>query len=741
MKTLAERMMTLGFAASVLALAGMGWLSYRTTTNLIATGHLVSHTHEVIATLEAGRALLTDAETKQRGFLLTGNEQFLKDCQAAQAQVNGWLETLRQLTAENPEQQQRLDQLRLLIAQRLSSLNERIKLRQEQGLPAVVGTVVTQEGGRLMRRVWEVLAEMRATEDRLLVQRESAVQARARNGIIIIIAGSALACAVGLVAVLVILRDFQKRQRAENELVESRALLQSILDNTPAVIYVKDVAGRYLFVNHRFEELAGRSRDEIRGKTVFDFSPKELAEIASGHHQKILATERPLELEETVLYADGPHPHLAIKFPLRDAKGKIYATAGVSTDITERKKVERLHLQFRALFESLPGLYLVLRPDLSIVAVSDAYLGATMTKREEILGRGLFEVFPDNPGDPAATGVANLRASLGRVLKNGVPDTMAIQKYDVRRPDGIFEERYWSPVNSPVFNAERQIEYIIHRVEDVTDFVRKKQQPVGDEAALQKRMGQMEAEIYRSSQAVAAANQQLHAANQELESFSYSVSHDLRAPLRHIDGFVKLLDKQVGEKLDERGRRYLNVIADSARQMGILIDDLLVFSRMSRTELRHSRVALESLVHEAVDGVRMDTNGRHINWKIGPLPEVEADAAMLRQVWVNLIANAVKYSRPRDPAEIEIGCHADNGEFVLFVRDNGVGFDMEYVNKLFGVFQRLHHTSEFEGTGIGLANVRRIVSRHGGRTWAEGKVDGGATFFFSLPKTSAKTKG
>jgi light-regulated signal transduction histidine kinase (bacteriophytochrome) len=234
---------------------------------------------------------------------------------------------------------------------------------------------------------------------------------------------------------------------------------------------------------------------------------------------------------------------------------------------------------------------------------------------------------------------------------------------------------------------------------------------------------------------------QLEAANKELEAFSYSVSHDLRAPLRHIDGFVKLLNKQAGEKLDERGRRYLDIIADSARQMGTLIDDLLIFSRMSRTELRHAPVSLDALVHEAIHGLQGETNDRPIHWKIATLPEVEADPAMLRQVWVNLIANAIKYSRPRNPAEIEIGCNVANGEFVFFVRDNGVGFDMQYAHKLFGVFQRLHRAEEFEGTGIGLANVRRIVHRHGGRTWAEGKIDAGATFFFSLPKTPTETKG
>jgi signal transduction histidine kinase len=421
----------------------------------------------------------------------------------------------------------------------------------------------------------------------------------------------------------------------------------------------------------------------------------------------------------------------------------MYATA---RDITEQKAAEtelrRSRAVFENLFVSLPGLYLVLTPDLKIVAVSDAYLKATMTQREKIIGRGLFEVFPDNPDDPKATGTSNLRASLNRVLQNAEPDTMAIQKYDLRRPDGIFEERFWSPVNSPVFGDGRRIEYIIHRVEDVTDFVRQQQQKSGgDENGLRVQMERMEAEIFRSSQEVQAANEKLHTANKELEAFSYSVSHDLRAPLRHVDGFVDLLRKQSAEKLDDRSRRYLDIIADSARRMGALIDDLLVFSRMSRADLRRSKVASESLVEEVRNALQGEIHGRVV-WKMDKLPQVEADTAMIRQVWANLIGNAVKYSRTRDPAEIEIGCtDSGNGEFVFFVRDNGVGFDMQYVDKLFGVFQRLHRSDEFEGTGIGLANVRRIISRHGGRTWAEGKLDGGATFFFSLPKIPSETKG
>jgi len=248
-----------------------------------------------------------------------------------------------------------------------------------------------------------------------------------------------------------------------------------------------------------------------------------------------------------------------------------------------------------------------------------------------------------------------------------------------------------------------------------------------------------ERKINRLNQELSRQVRQAEAANNELEAFSYSVSHDLRAPLRHVTGFVELLHKRDLGALDEKSRHYLQVISQAAEKMGMLIDDLLAFSRMGRAEVMANRVDPGRMVEEIITELKGETEGRDVVWEVGPLPPVEADPAMLRLVMTNLLTNALKFTQSRPRATIEIGAVADQpGETLFFVRDNGVGFDMRYADKLFGLFQRLHDPEEFEGTGVGLANVRRIVHRHGGRTWAEGAVDKGATFWFSLPK---KTEG
>ncbi len=250
-------------------------------------------------------------------------------------------------------------------------------------------------------------------------------------------------------------------------------------------------------------------------------------------------------------------------------------------------------------------------------------------------------------------------------------------------------------------------------------------------AAEIRRRRQVEDSLRRSEEALVGANK-------DLEAFSYSVSHDLRAPLRHVSGFVQLLQTNASGKLDETGVRYLDVIGGAARKMGELIDDLLSFSRTGRAQMHLESVPLGPLVDECRRELEPETQGRAIEWVVGDLPDVQADRSLLRQVLANLLGNAVKYTGRRDAARIEVSARQEDAEIVVCVSDNGAGFDMKYVDKLFGVFQRLHAETEFEGTGIGLANVRRIILRHGGRTWARGEPDRGAAFYFSLPMQGAE---
>jgi len=248
-------------------------------------------------------------------------------------------------------------------------------------------------------------------------------------------------------------------------------------------------------------------------------------------------------------------------------------------------------------------------------------------------------------------------------------------------------------------------------------------------------------ELKHTQEDLRSLNAKLQAANEELESFSYSVSHDLRAPLRHIDGYIQMLAEDTASTFSSEAQRYLEVITDAGRQMGKLIDDLLEFSRMGRAEMRETSVELDDLVRDAIRDLAMATAGRNIAWQIPLLPPVLGDPAMLKQVFANLLGNAVKYTRPRDAARIEVGSAGEeDGRVIVFVRDNGVGFDMKYADKLFGVFQRLHRADQFEGTGIGLATVRRVIARHGGRVWAEAAPDEGATFYFTL-KPSPSEQG
>lgn len=510
--------------------------------------------------------------------------------------------------------------------------------------------------------------------------------------------------------------DITERKRAEEAVRSSQQLLQAIIDNATAVIYVKDLEGRYLLLNRRYEELFQVDRTKLAGKTDYDIFPRATADAFRAFDRQVLSAGRAVEAEEIAPHADGPHTYLSVKCPLLDANGLPYAVCGISTDITERKRAEdRIQASLKDVNDLKAALdehaiVAITNPQGRITYVNDKFCAISKYSREELIGQDHRIINSGHHPKEFIRGIWTT-ISAGRVWQGEIKN---------RAKDGSI---YWVDTTIVPFLKPdgKPYQYVAIRA-DITQ-----------RKLIEEEIRQLNLDLETR---VTERTAQLEAANKELEAFSYSVSHDLRAPLRHIDGFAGLLVKSDGQTISERGRTHLKHIADSAKQMGLLIDDLLVFARMGRAEMRITRVDLAELLEETIRSLQPETQQRNIVWKKGALPVVLGDPPMLRQVFVNLIANAIKYTRPRDPAEIEIGCHENStGELTVFVRDNGVGFEMQYADKLFGVFQRLHRAEEFEGTGIGLANVRRIIIRHGGRTWAESRPDAGATFYFSLPKS------
>jgi PAS domain S-box-containing protein len=496
-------------------------------------------------------------------------------------------------------------------------------------------------------------------------------------------------------------RSTADKLKAQEAAAAAMTAVQTV-DGMMDSVVLTDLAGRITYANRALKDTFGWDQ-EVRGELLEKLAaPAKMPQVRSDF-EEYLKQGYKKDLESVFLTQDQREMPVLINLSLlKDSGGQPLGTIAVIRDVSDLRKAEdavkRERERFFALLEGLPAYINLLAPDLSVVYANQEFrrrFGDPRGKRcyEILRGRDepcqecqAFQVFQTR-----SPGKAEWTDACGRTY----------QLYDYP-----FDDIDGSPM-------------VLEMGIDITD---RKQA----EDEIRKLNEELELRVQERTA-------QLEAANKELESFSYSVSHDLRVPLRAIDGFSRILLKDYADSLDAEAKRLLNITIANSQKMKQLIDDLLAFSRLGRQHVKFSKLNMGALVERVIAELHEVTAGRNLKWDLKPLPSARGDSALIAQVWSSLLANAIKFTAPRETAIIEIGCLRDGDQNIFYVKDNGVGFDMKYSHKLFEVFQRLHRAEEFEGTGVGLALVQRIIVRHGGRIWAEGEVDAGATFYFSLP--------
>jgi PAS domain S-box-containing protein len=493
------------------------------------------------------------------------------------------------------------------------------------------------------------------------------------------------------------IRDITDRKRADSK-------FRNLLESAPDAMVIVNQEGQIQLINTQTERLFGYSRAEVIGKPVEILIPERFQGGHVAHRHGYSQSPRPREMGAGAeLYGrrkDGTEFPVEISLsPLQTEEGTLISSA--IRDITDRKRAES---KFRNLLESAPDAMVIVNQKGQIQLINAQTERLFGYSRGELIGKPVEILIPERfQGGHVAHRDGYSQSPRPREMGAGA------ELYG-RRKDGTE-----FPVEislSPIETEEGT--FVSSAIRDVTE------------------RRQTSEQIQKLNSELSRRVAQLGIINQELETFSYSVSHDLRAPLRHIDGFARILKEECAAEISPEGLKHLDRILHAVTHMGRLVDDLLNLARIGRKELVRKTVKLDQALREAMADLPPEAKERKIDWQIEPLPEVECDSGLVKIVFMNLLTNAVKFTRSRQQASVQIGAVTKNGVLTFFVRDNGVGFDPKYADKLFGVFQRLHNQQEFEGTGVGLATVQRIVHRHGGTIWAESQPDHGATFFFTL---------
>jgi PAS domain S-box-containing protein len=724
-----NRSVQFAFGSAILTLLVVGAVSYRGIVASSESDRWVRHTHEVLESLADLRNATRSIESSSRGFVLTGRESYLESYRASITGEEQDQLTIRSLTADNPAQQRQLSTLTRLAAEKIQFSEMVMGLRRSQGLEAAADAIRAEAGLRIMDQFQGTVRQMQDEELRLLAQRNAEAKRRLAQTKAVLIFGTVLGLLITAAAGWSVQRDSSRRERAEEMLRDSeekyRTLLsrdlseskesgekyRGLLEAAPDAMVVVKPGGEIVLLNVQAEKQFGYRRDELVGQKVKNIIPKGFAErlIADGTRTaaEALAQQIGNGIELTGRRKDGGEFPIEIMLsPLESVEG-ILVTAAIR-DISVRKNAEK-HLaqmegRYRGLLEAAPDAMVVVNPGGDIVLLNVQAENKFGYSRDELVGQKIKNIIPEGFAERLiADALRTAEDALAQQIGTGIELTG-------RRKDG--SEFPIEIMLSPLDSAEGIL--VTAAIRDIT--ARKK------------------AEMH-----LLHTVEELNRSNEELGQFAYIASHDLQEPLRMVASYTQLLSRRYKGKLDADGDQFIAFAVDGANRMQRLIQDLLAFSRVGTKGQDLLDISSEDALQQALMNLcsALEESGAQVTHD--PLPPVQADETQLVQLFQNLVGNAIKYQSPGVP-RVHVSA-ARNGakKWIFSVKDNGLGIDPQYFDKIFGMFQRLHKREEFAGTGIGLAICKKIVERHGGSISVESQPGQGSTFHFALAGSEAKT--
>ncbi len=774
------------YAFIALLLVFIPFFSYRSLSTLIEKEHWVKHTNQVILTSQEILITINEAESSQRGYIITSDSLYLKNYRENIQAVQSNLKSLTFLTKDTPRQLEQVEILKDRLNNKIKLMNQSISWRNKNNISLLHVHFSQGTGRQSMDAVKESLNKIVEGEEKLLTARSGELDATRRltlraiyifTGIALLViillhflyrqhvrvkntfelsihkANLELASAneelqasmeeisagneqltelneklqqsqdslqqlngqlekkvevrtAELTAINRRLRiEVAERRLAEDALQKARDLYKDLYDNAPEMyLSVNLKTGTIINCNKRFLQKLGYSKDEVIDQPVLNFHYSKTLEEGKAAIEELKEKGSIENVPLKIVTKKGKALDMLLSSTvIQNESGEMIATRGCWQDITELKKIQdelrEREEHFRLLTENASDLISKHRLDGTYTYASPASLPLLGYNPEELVGKSAFQFFHPDDIEP----VTELHSP-----ENDLPDQI---QFSYRKRNKAGEYIWYETTGKALRDETGKVTELLCVSRDISE--RKKAEEILKKNSLK-----------------------LETANKELESFSYSVSHDLRAPLRAIIGYSKILLNDFEGKLGGEGKEIAGYIIKNTSKMGMLIDDLLAFSRLGRQEKKDSEFDMNLMVEDVVKELKFINRDRKINFNTEPLPHSKGDPALIRHVVSNLLSNAVKFTAHREEAEITISSFIQEGEVVYAFRDNGVGFNMKYVGKIFDVFQRLHSEAEFPGTGIGLALAQKIIHRHGGSIWAEGEINNGASFYFTLPKTT-----